>query len=255
MVSQTFSLGEEGQKGVCTKVLLLLIMGAVVAAAVIVGIFAFRSSHDESKGCQSPLLDPNGLSNFTTGATTIAFACFPGFFVDSNTEKSNIMISQCKDNNWEPEPPTCNFLPLRLDCAVTNHGLEGEISMIQMSVKEPTNIFGFVKYGNAIKSEGHINDIIPLSRSTPQCRLSQDYNITQEIESLGAIDEKYVLKIQFESQNLAAYREAEIHINMIFLDINTTATIISCHQGSYVLVMPTELPHIGRTTKKTPVGK
>ncbi len=57
-----------------------------------------------NKGCEIPLLDEHGLSNWTTGASTIAFACFPNYFLEGHGE---ILVSTCRNKSWTPQPPAC----------------------------------------------------------------------------------------------------------------------------------------------------
>jgi len=244
MASGTFSLGEDGGKSLCTKVLIFAVVALVVVAAVVVSIFAFKSSSDADE-CGSPNLDPNGLSNYSVGAMRIAMGCFPGYFMDQNTvDPSGLVISECVDKRWIPEPPECNYLPLRIDCMVDRNGLRGFVTMMQMEKQNETKILGLIKYEEAInpKGEGHLNEIIEISRHAEHCTTNTNYNISQEIDEIGEITDPYFLKVGFDSMKLAAYRAAEVHLNMIFLDVNTTVNLISVHQGKITLVMPTKLP-------------
>ena len=140
-----------------------------------------------------------------------------------------------------------NYLPLRLDCEVTEHGLHGNITMVQRTLDEPTTIVGLVNFSQVFQSPGHMNELIHLSRMAPNCRESNYYNVTDEIEALKQNEtSKNTIKIFFESGRLAAYRKAEVRIQMVYLDMNTIAAIISAHQGNTTLVMQKdELPKNG----------
>lgn len=55
-------------------------------------------------GCGIPSLDENGLSNWTTGAGTVAFVCFPGYFLEGH---DNVLVSECVNGTWAPGAPAC----------------------------------------------------------------------------------------------------------------------------------------------------
>jgi hypothetical protein len=56
------------------------------------------------QGCGVPMLDENGLSNWTTGAETIAYACLPGYFLEGH---SSVTVANCESDRWVPAPPAC----------------------------------------------------------------------------------------------------------------------------------------------------
>ena len=109
---------------------------------------------------------------------------------------------------------------------------------MQKTLDEPTTIVGLVNFSQIFQSPGHMNEVIHLSRLAPNCKESNYYNVTDEIEAVKQNEtSKNEIKIFFESSRLAAYRKAEVRIQMVYLDMNTIATIISAHQGNTTLVM------------------
>lgn len=131
-----------------------------------------------------------------------------------------------------------NYLPIRLDCEVKEHGLVGNITMWQESTAHPAFIYGLVDYENADRSSKHLIDIVHLSKST--CEISDD--VTNPTESYPGPEEfQHVLTIQFNSTELKGYNKAEVHINLIFVDKNNTATLMSVHQDDKTFVLPNSM--------------
>lgn len=130
-----------------------------------------------------------------------------------------------------------NFLPLRLDCEVNFRHLVGNISMWQSAVDEPAFVYGLVDYEDVDRSMGHLMDIVHMSKAN--CMISDDViNVKESYPTPGGA----TLKIEFNSTQLKAYNKAEIHINLIFVDANTTAALISVHQDEKTFVLPNSTP-------------
>ena len=110
--------------------------------------------------------------------------------------------------------------------------------MMQLAMDQPTTIVGLVNFTQALRAPGHINELIHLTRHASHCQESQVYNLTEEIAQLSRNESKYVIKVLFRSNELAAYRKADVRVQMIYLDSNTIAAIISVTQGNRTLVMP-----------------
>lgn len=108
--------------------------------------------------------------------------------------------------------------------------------MWQERESDPGFIIGQVDYQNVDRSGGYFMDIIQVSKAS--CVISDDIaNITD----LYPAPSEGTLELEFNSTELKAYNKAEIHINLIFVDNNTTAWLISVHQDQKTFVLPNSL--------------
>jgi len=259
MASKTFNLSD----GSCetkslssgAKLCIIVVVLAVALAIVGVGFFVYKTNFGSSAAAGEgglppcsvpPLLDENGLSNWTNGAEVLAYACFPGFYLEGH---DNVLIALCENGTWSRRPPACNSLPLRLDCQVDHLGLQGNISMWQASLSEPAFISGLIRYGGVDRSSSsHLSLSLVMSKSS--CNVSSDEG--DPALSEGEEEMKDSLRISFNSTDLKAYNKAEVHVNLIFVSPNTTASLVSVHQDerTFVLSNSLSLTRLSRDSSK-----
>ncbi|CAL8102131.1 unnamed protein product [Orchesella dallaii] len=247
MASKSFTLTDPppDQRSGCAKLCICTCTIAFIAIFFGLGVYLYQTTYGSA--CSSPELDENGLTNWTSSSTSdhVAFACFPGYFLEG---ESNLVVSKCENGEWNPLPPACNSLPLRIDCPVNNQSLTGNVTMWQQNSDAPTYIYGNINYSSAMKPQGHLMEHVVISKRT--CNVS--HTISQDIAQLYSetpdinLGHKF-LNIKFNSTKLKAFRKAEVFMNIIFVDKNTTATLVSVHQSNMTLVMAGSHPSLNST--------
>jgi hypothetical protein len=120
-------------------------------------------------------------------------------------------------------------------------GLIGNVTMWQKAESDPTFIYGIVDYENVSRHDGHVLDIVYISKSS--CQISDEVDSVHEMY-LEADDSfrSRVIKVDFNTTEIKAFNKAEVHITLIFVDKVTTATLVSVHQGNLTLVMSSTIP-------------
>ncbi|ODN01837.1 CUB and sushi domain-containing protein 1 [Orchesella cincta] len=246
MASKSFTLTDPPDNGSgCGKLCICTCTTVFVAIVLGLGFYFYQTTYGGS--CASPELDENGLTNWTyvSSSDYVAYACFPGYFLEGD---SNLVVSKCENGQWNPPPPACNSLPLRIDCPINNQSLTGNITMWQESSDAPTYIFGNINYTSAVKPQGHLMEHVIISKRT--CNVSHiiPKNVTHPYPNKPAnLDGNKLLSITFNSTKLKAFRKAELFMNIIFIDKNTTATLVSVHQSNMTLVMAGSHPSLNST--------